>query len=227
MPPYNAVILFLLSSHIYVVQMTSEKYNVFDKIQSGFKMASDFLSTDHASRVANLVSNALGGKSSQGNTSGKPHNVFSGFLRLFGFEPKHISAIAVNAIILIAQLISTSLNLPTKVEPKQIEKDAPFEWMLDNSIISNIFPVTQDEKLTENVIDYVKERSLDEETGCLQLLLCKMKPFIKEMQRAIKERGKNLVKGFDVLYNYFPSTDEIDENGELCEEKYYYCSVPL
>ncbi|XP_072387341.1 uncharacterized protein [Diabrotica undecimpunctata] len=190
-------------------------------------MAGDFFSMDHASKVANLVSNALGSKPSPPKHTEGTNNIFSGFLRLFGFENKQISAIAVNAIILIAQLIGTSLNPPSKIEPKQLKEDTPFDWMLNNSVIANLLSDTQDQKLPDKVIDYVTERSLDEETGCVQLLLCKMKPFIKEMQRALRERGKRKLKGYGILFEYFPSAEAIADNGDRCDEKYYYCTIPI
>lgn len=99
--------------------------------------------------------------------------------------------------------------------------------MMKNDMISEIVEETKDENLSNNIIDYVAERSLDEETGCVQLLLCKIKPFIAEMQRAIKERGRGIVKGYRVLFEYFPNASVVAENGDKCERKYYYCKIPL
>lgn len=73
-------------------------------------MAGELFSSDHASKVANLVSNALGGKTNHEKTEEKS-NIFSGFLRLFGFESRQISAITVNAIILIAQLVRNIVSV--------------------------------------------------------------------------------------------------------------------
>ncbi|CAH1140172.1 unnamed protein product [Phyllotreta striolata] len=220
----HTVFLFFL---IFVNPVENhEDSSMFDKIKSGFKMAGEFFSTDHASKVANLVSNALGRKPNRDKNE-ENSNIFSGFMRLFGFESRQITAIAINTIILIAKLIGSSLNSPLKQKSPQIEEDKPFEWMLKSAGVSHIIPDTENMNLSEHVIDYITERSLDEETGCIQLLICKIKPFIREMQRALKERGRSAAKGFNLLFEYFPNSSTIIDNGYKCEKKYYYCSVPL
>lgn len=76
---------------------------MIDKIKSGFKLAGKLLGWDYASEVAELVSESFG-KSKKGDNSGD--NLFSGFLRIFGFDTKKIGAITVNAIVFLAQLVS-------------------------------------------------------------------------------------------------------------------------
>lgn len=90
---------------VLVVSSTAEEKTVFGKLKSGFQHAVKLLGIDHANGVAQLVTEAFGKahKKGDGNETG---NIFSGFLRVLGFDAKKIGAIAVNAIIFVAQLVS-------------------------------------------------------------------------------------------------------------------------
>lgn len=75
-------------------------------LASGIRLAGKLLGLDKASEIAELVSEAFG----KTNTHSKKgdegqQNIFSGFLRILGFDTKKIGAIAVNAIIFVAQLV--------------------------------------------------------------------------------------------------------------------------
>lgn len=76
---------------------------IFKKLQTSFEMAGKFLGLDKAESVAKLVSDAFGKSGKKGDE--EEGNIFSGFLRIFGFDSKKIGAIAVNAIIFVAQLV--------------------------------------------------------------------------------------------------------------------------
>ncbi|KAG5862411.1 hypothetical protein JTB14_001212 [Gonioctena quinquepunctata] len=210
----------------------AKTFSVFDKIKTGFKMAGNFFSTDHASKVANLVSSALGKTQAKEGAGGKPsNNIFSGFLRLFGIDSKKIGVIAINAIIIVAQLISSSISLtpPSQlVQSRDISEESPMDWMLGNSAVSDLLSDTKDQKLPDRVIEYVTEKSMDEESGCMQLLICKTTPFIEGMQRAISSTANGgYMKKQDIPFRYFPTVDEVADNGDRCEKKYNYCRIPL
>lgn len=68
-------------------------------------MAGKLLGLDKATSVAELVSEAFGKTNKKGDEGDGQQNIFSGFLRILGFDAKKIGAIAVNAIILVAQLV--------------------------------------------------------------------------------------------------------------------------
>lgn len=81
---------------------------ILDKLTSGFKLAGKLLGLDRVTGVSQLVSDAFAAnteRNSNGENVGET-NIFSGFLRIFGFDVKKIGAIAVNAIIFVAQLVS-------------------------------------------------------------------------------------------------------------------------
>lgn len=99
--------IFLLVVFCIGPEVVRGDEGVFGKIKSGFAYAGKILGLDRASEVAQLVSQAFGGRSARKGDTGDPGNtLFSGFLRVLGFDTKRIGAIAVNAIIFIAQIVS-------------------------------------------------------------------------------------------------------------------------
>lgn len=75
------------------------------KIKSSFEYAGKLLGLNEAYSVTNLVSETFG-KTSKKMNDEQNSTIFSGFLRILGLDTKKISAIAVNAIIFVAQLVS-------------------------------------------------------------------------------------------------------------------------
>lgn len=73
-------------------------------------MAGKFLGLNTAQGVAHLVSSSLLTTRPQwlreGTDVGLQHGLFSGFFRLLGLDSTKLGAIALNAIIFIAQLVS-------------------------------------------------------------------------------------------------------------------------
>jgi hypothetical protein len=106
--PFNpcTVEMFVVVIFLLLVCASSEEQTVFGKLKSGFQLAGKILGIDHATGVAQLVTEAFGKSHPKGDGSEGPSNIFSGFLRILGFDSKKIGAIAVNAIIFVAQLVS-------------------------------------------------------------------------------------------------------------------------
>lgn len=100
----------ILLSYITILLLLHVNYNyadgIFEKLQTSFEMAGKLLGLDKAKSVAQLVSDAFGKSGKKGDGSEGGQNIFSGFLRIFGFDSKKIGAIAINAIIFVAQLVS-------------------------------------------------------------------------------------------------------------------------
>ncbi|XP_018571604.1 uncharacterized protein LOC108911215 [Anoplophora glabripennis] len=208
----------------------NENFSVLDKLKSGLQLAGKFLNSDHAKGVANLVSEAFEKTHNKNNNDDKQSNIFSGFLRVLGFDTKKIGAITVNAIIFVAQLISSAIQLkqPSQlIHERKVDTGSLFDWVISDTDIADLLDNAKDEKLSQNIIEYVKERSLDEDTGCIQLLICKSSPFILQMQKSIKERSSNSSLGYGALYKYLPALEEVSDNGDACEKSYHYCTIPL
>nr|CAH7759519.1 unnamed protein product [Callosobruchus chinensis] len=185
---------------------------------------------DYLNNISVLVNRAFGKPIEQKQESQSNH-LFGAFLRMLGLDNKKIGAIAVNAIITIAQLISSSLSLKQPANTPPTQRSAPnqedaYETMMKNPDVAETFEYAIDRDLVENVIEYVKERSLDEETGCLQLLICKSRPFFRRMQQIIAARRGNSTESFqDPMYGYFPNVEEVADYADTCEKRHPYCNI--
>lgn len=99
----------------------------------------------------------------------------------------------------------------------------PLDWLMNNTRLTDVIAYSKDESLPNNLIEQIKERSTDEETDCIQLLICKTKPFIWGMQRAIVNGVS--AKGKDGFYANLPTIHEFADHGDVCEKKHPYCSL--
>ncbi|KAK5643669.1 hypothetical protein RI129_007514 [Pyrocoelia pectoralis] len=203
---------------------------VIGKIKAGFEIAGRFLGFDPANSLAQMVSDTFGGKHSKSSSEGLDgkFHIFSGFLRLLGLDAKKISAIAVNAIIFVAQLISTTLSKPPPsqlTEARKLKAGTPYDWVLNNSNLADIIESAKQDDLPENIVNYIKERGLEEDTDCIQLLLCKAAPLIWGMQKTVNSSHENMPKGKAVLFANLPTLEEFADYGDICEKKHPYCLI--
>lgn len=84
-----------------------------DKIKAGLEYATNYLET--ARDIADLVARSLGRKHNEEpeDTPTKkkggfgPSNIMSAFFRLVGLDSQKVTAIAVNSVIFLAQMVST------------------------------------------------------------------------------------------------------------------------
>ncbi|CAH1995494.1 unnamed protein product [Acanthoscelides obtectus] len=125
--------------------------------------------------------------------------------------------------------ISSSLPLKQASNTPPMQRSMPspesaYDTMMRNPEVAETFGNAIDRDLVEKVIEYVKERSLDEETGCLQLLICKSRPFFRRMQEVIAHRGNNTEFVEDAMYGYFPNVEEVADYADMCERKHPYCN---
>jgi hypothetical protein len=83
------------------------------------------------------------------------------------------------------------------------------------------------------VIRAIQERYTDDETGCVQLLVCKSSPFVRGMQRAVRALLNNeedakswsSLTPIQRMYSDLPSADEVTEEGDQCEERFPACHI--
>ncbi|KAL1505785.1 hypothetical protein ABEB36_005266 [Hypothenemus hampei] len=195
--------------------------------------ASNFNKLNRISEIANLINNAFRSQQESANdpSDGKKNQILMGFLKLFGFDSAKISAITINGLIFLAQLVGTSLIHKKEKgseyqKSESIDSENPFNWVLENSEIFKLISMITDRKLPEYTIEYVKDHSsTEEENGCVQQMICKISPFIWGMQRALTDT-KNSIKEkkllFD-LFEYIPNVENIKMQSELCQQKYRLC----
>lgn len=85
----------------------------------------------------------------------------------------------------------------------------------------------KDPNLADNLIENLKERTSDEQTGCVQLLICKASPFLRGMQKALEKKEdavpERKISGASKMYQHLPSMEEVADNGDSCEEKFPTC----
>lgn len=103
---------------------------------------------------------------------------------------------------------------------------SPLDWITTNPSgqISELITAAKDPTLPERIVEYLQERTTDEETGCVQLLVCKSAPFLWGMQKAIgKNSPTSYATGTTGMYKYLPTLEEVANHGDDCEEKYPTC----
>ncbi|XP_068631858.1 uncharacterized protein [Battus philenor] len=152
-------------------------------------------------------------------------------IRLLGLQPNQISAVAVNALVFVAQMISTFLS-GTRHSKVPHRSDDPSSWILTKSSkrLQDLIITAKNETLPDNIGEFIKEHEFEEETSCIRLLVCKIKPFINKMQKTIfnNDNSKNHyteTSGAGILYRYLPATEEIDSRSQLCEKRHKDCNL--
>lgn len=92
--------------------------DVLDKIKTGLRYASNYLET--AKDIADLVSKSLGRKQKQKRGEDEnddtkqpfgPSNLVSAFFHLIGLDSQKVTAIAVNSVIFLAQMVNIICNI--------------------------------------------------------------------------------------------------------------------
>ncbi|XP_050298532.1 uncharacterized protein LOC126737595 [Anthonomus grandis grandis] len=189
----------------------------------------------HISGVTNLVTEALQNMATGHNNGHKPKisPLITGFLKLLGFDPNNIVTIALNGVIFLAQMMgSLILRKPSEKlrmshdteESPDISMENPFDWIWQNQEIANRVSLLTSKDLSENVLNYIKENSQNEETACVQLLICKISPFIWKMQDALTKEN-SLGEGYtSVLFHFIPTREELKKQSEICEKRFPFCN---
>lgn len=112
---------------------------------------------------------------------------------------------------------------PSELTTAKELNGSPIDWIMNNNKLLELIDYAKDESLPEHIIDNIKDHSLDEETDCIQLLICKVKPFIWGMQKTIVDGIASKTK-FG-LFNNLPTVQEMAEHGDSCEKKHPYCPL--
>lgn len=111
------------------------------------------------------------------------------------------------------------------IKARDVKQDLPFDWLINNERLSDAIKISKESDLPDKINEYIKERSLDEESGCIQLLICKISPFIWAMQRTLNTKDEFKMKGEPALSQFMPNLEEVADNSDECEEKYPYCLI--
>ncbi|XP_017053405.1 uncharacterized protein LOC108096364 [Drosophila ficusphila] len=137
--------------------------------------------------------------------------LFTNMLRMVGFDTRKIGALALNALIMIAQAIGSSLMQvtrggggtpidaqesvfePSDHRPRSLSIGSPIDFFLQRTdrhskrLIKDIM----DRDLPDYIVNMIEDKENPKEginAGCLKLLMCKGKPLIWGMQESLKKR---------------------------------------
>ncbi|CAG9788049.1 unnamed protein product [Diatraea saccharalis] len=143
-------------------------------------------------------------------------------VRLFGLQPNQISAVAVNALVFVAQMISTFLA-GNKRPNRPYRSEDPTTWILNKRSrkLQELITKAKNESLLDDIEELIKNQGDEEETSCIRLLTCKITPFVHKMQIAVfgKEvENKDDVKkirGAAAMYRHLPTASEINERSDI------------
>ncbi|OAD53567.1 hypothetical protein WN48_09729 [Eufriesea mexicana] len=224
----SAMLTFALASR-------QEDDGVLDKIKAGLEYATNYLET--AKDIADLVAKSLDrnqekrrGEGEDGKKSETfgPSNVVSAFFRLLGLDSQKITAIAVNSVIFLAQMISALFNLKaTKESPARSLEDEsdvsswnPAKLITEskNERIQSLVEQARDENLPVRLIERIDEVGF----ACVRLLVCKISPVIRAAQNFLKNEDRG---GSSRMTSWLPSRDEFEENSDECENTHTDCGL--
>ncbi|XP_033231951.1 uncharacterized protein LOC117182943 [Belonocnema kinseyi] len=210
---------------------------VFDKIKEGLRNAQNYFKT--AKDIADLVAKSLNRKGTQkkgddgedGNDGKKSKRAFgaftfvSTFFRLLGLDTQKITAIAVNSVIFLAQLIGSLFELNPQVDRARSddtnddqEMPDPYKFIIENKSekIQKLVNQAHDETLPEQLI----ERLDGSDTSCIKLLICKTSPIINAAQISLKNRFPVHLRQ---ITSWLPTKEQFEDNSETCEQNHTEC----
>ncbi|XP_055857620.1 uncharacterized protein LOC129920300 [Episyrphus balteatus] len=234
-------VLFIL--WIYLLSVVEGKHvtkrGFMDNINNGIKYAGQMMGINTAADVATLVAKAFSSEqvppkqfdssflfqtpskhqSSERDTDPSimnPTDMIGGLLRMIGFDAGKLGALAINALLMIAQLIGNtfkkrknSANFPKSSEDgrynddeessyddQQNERssrsdDTPLDWILTNPPegLSDFMKQIIDGKLPDKLVEAIGRLETQNGQGdCIKLLMCKSAPFIWGMQKSVSNR---------------------------------------
>ncbi|XP_023941352.1 uncharacterized protein LOC112048170 [Bicyclus anynana] len=151
-------------------------------------------------------------------------------VRLLGLQPRQISAVAVNALIFVAQMITSFLVGPGTPNRPQRSEDLT-TWILNKNSrrLQDLIATAKNESLPEHIEELIREKESDEETSCIRLLICKITPFVNKMQKAVfNEENEGIHEkrsGGSIMYRHLPTSDEVNARSKVCERKYTECKL--
>lgn len=133
--------------------------------------------------------------------------------------------------------------------------DNAFDWILDKSkqspFLAQQLNVMLDKELPDRIINYIDDgnnKDQQQETDCIKLLICKIGPIIRGMQRAVSKKMNNDESEtnepdenpsddnagreapeqdyrLNAFFKYLPNVNEFRDNGDICENRFSSCKI--
>lgn len=206
------------------------------------------VSEDIVDSMSTLVSNhlksssAFSSPSSSSSTSEDEvmtrEGIVDGVLRMFGIDPSQIGLMALNILIFIAEMITSSLigaDRLNEVDPENRSISMSMvSWLLNNdpNKVNSLLKEAQDPSLPRHIIEKLVA-STGDSTACVQLLVCKMSPIIWGIQGTVKDSAQSRSmdpdapeKGiFQSVYESLPKLEDFVRFSESCETQFPSCPL--
>nr|XP_031838544.1 uncharacterized protein LOC116429583 [Nomia melanderi] len=153
--------------------------------------------------------------------------MMSAFFRMIGLDSPKVTAIVVNSVIFLAQMISSLFDL--KPPKEQIARNLDDEDEISNWNPANIIMQSKNERI-QSLIKQAQDQELPNQliervdgmdSACIRLLLCKTSPVIKAAQHFLKNKAQSESS----MTGWLPSRDEFEENSDQCENTHTDCSL--
>lgn len=87
--------------------------------------------------------------------------------------------------------------------------------MLIDEEIKKIFSRFNKSSLSENIIEDLKERNFYEDTGCIELLLCKTAPIVEKIHERVFSKNSD----------HPPLFSSYIDHDSICRKKYSLCDL--
>lgn len=167
------------------------------------------------------------------NETQSPLTPLRHLVRLFGLQTNQISAVAVNALVFLAQLISSFIAGP-KRKSEHYRSEDPMLWILNKNSkrLQDLITTAKNSSLPGAIDELIQEQGTEEEISCIRLLVCKITPFISRMQKTVfdneeatSETFSKEFHGSKALYRHLPTAEEINSRSDICEQQYRYCNL--
>ncbi|XP_026752453.1 uncharacterized protein LOC113512739 [Galleria mellonella] len=169
------------------------------------------------------------------NEAPNPVNPLRYLVKLMGLQTNQISAVAVNALVFVAQMISTFFTGP-KRSHGQYRSEDPTNWILNKNSgrLQELINTAKNESILYDIDELIKQQGSDEETSCIRLLVCKITPYVHKMQNAVfgENNSSNAdngnlrdLRGSAVMYRHLPTADEVKATSDICERRHKDCDL--
>ncbi|BET01071.1 Hypothetical protein NTJ_13887 [Nesidiocoris tenuis] len=185
-----------------------------------------------ARTVAQLVSSSFAPPRRTAPKETPQNDLFGSLLKLMGLNSSKLNAIAVNAVIFIAQMLGTSLSVPHPDDRNREDippPGSPLGWIFDQSPLEAraLVNAAEDHTLPDQLIGMIRHGTT-EETDCIQLLICNMAPIVWSMQRYLYKPPDPVwpsMTPMQRMFLYLPTFRQIIHNSEGCDVKFPQCKV--
>ncbi|XP_050706242.1 uncharacterized protein LOC126991546 [Eriocheir sinensis] len=167
----------------------------------------------------------------------KSEGFVDSFLRLVGIEPSQVGLMALNVLIFLAELITSSLvgDKLNEIPESRDSETSVLNWFMrgDPTKVEAMLKEAQDPGLPRAIINKLA-RATGDDTACVQLLVCKMSPLVWGLQRSVavsqakaRSTDPDVTRPglMEVLYDALPPLNTFVTFSESCENQFPACPL--